>query len=79
MVVLIKSISKREIKNSEGNSFFKGLNDCENLKRRRNYVVIRFEIVDPNLKRNVGICIGMARVEYGASKAEHETLSKIIK
>ena len=49
------------------------------LKHRHKCMAIGLEMVDPNIKCNVGICLGMVRIEDGTDKVGHETLSKIFK
>ena len=34
------------------------------------------ETVDPDLKLNLGVCLGMARIKDGEEEARNDTLSK---
>ena len=41
------------------------------------YMDLGLEMVDPQLKRNLGACLVMVRVKDGSDKAGHDTINKI--
>ena len=59
-----------------GEPIWSWINDCMTLKNRHNCVEIGLEMDDPILKLNVGIFLGVMRVEDGTGKVGYEKLSK---
>ena len=77
MITFINNITTCGLINSEGNPFGQGLNDCGTLKNRNKHMTMRLEVEDPNIKCNLGACLGMKRIKDGADKPRHDAFSKI--
>ena len=65
MIIFITHITKCGLINP-GKLFGQGLSDCATLKNRYKDMTMWLEIVDPNLKCNLGALLGIERVKDGA-------------
>ena len=77
MIAFVKNIDELRFAFSEGNPISQALNDCTTLKNQHDYVTLGLEMVDPQLKRNVGVFLGMVRIKDGDDKARCDTINKI--
>ena len=76
MIMLIKNIDKLVLVHSEGNPFAQALNECATLKNRNKCVALGLEMVEPNLKSNLVMCIGIVWIKHGTEKAGYDAINK---
>ena len=78
MIIFIKCIKKGGLINSESNLFGQELSECATLKSRRKCTDMGLEMVDLNLKWNLGVCLGTTRIKDGAEETGNDASSKIL-
>ena len=64
-IVFMKFITKINLEYSEGNRFGQGLQDCVTLASTKKHSAIGLCFIDPKLKTNHAVCLGMVLADTG--------------